>query len=305
VDIATGANGFVMAAADSAARARLFRLLHQGPGVLVLPTVWDTGSAALVGGIPGVRALGTTSAGIAAAHGLPDGEQLPLDVLLAAVVRITSVAGVPVTVDLESGYGRSPVDVADSVASLIEVGAVGVTLEDGLTTAPDRLRPIGAHEKRIAAARTAGRQMGVPIVVNGRTDVYLRGIGAEHERLDEAVERLRRYHEAGADCLFLPGFPPPGLDRDGQRLLIADLARRLDGVPLNLLAAPDGLAVADLGALGVRRLSFGSALYRLGMAAVLESTACLLTTGRQDALDGANALSYGQLASAMREAGRR
>lgn len=291
------------------AMARRFRELHQGSDVLVLANAWDAGSAALLAALPGVRALATTSAGVAAAHGVPDGERLALDHTLALVARICRTVDVPVSVDLEAGYGNNPEDVADSVASVIEAGAAGVNLEDGDPAHDDRLLAPSAHAERISAARSAARQLDTPIVVNARTDVYWRGIGAPGKRFDETARRLRQYVEAGADCVFVPGFPgaaaPAGAgadsapDLDRQRRLIGELVAHLDGVPLNLLAGTTDLPVDELRALGVRRLSVGSALYRLGMAAVREAMGELLTSGRQDALAGAKRLTYGELARTL------
>ena len=295
------------------AMARRLRELHQGPDVLVLANAWDAGSAALLAALPGVRALATTSAGVAAAHGVPDGELLALDHTLALVARICRTVDVPVSVDLEAGYGNGPEDVADSVASVIEAGAAGVNLEDGDPAREDRLLSPSEHAERISAARSAADQLDTPIVVNARTDVYWRGIGAPDDRLAETARRLRLYADAGADCLFVPGFPKnaalgtgagagtasgaaAGMDPERQREMIGDLVARLDGVPLNLLAGSTDLPVHELRALGIRRLSVGSALYRLGMAAVCEAMRELLNSGRQEALAGAQRLTYTGLA---------
>jgi len=281
------------------AMARRFRELHQSSDVLVLANAWDAGSAALLAALPGVRALATTSAGVAAAHGVPDGERLALDHTLALVTRICRTVDVPVSVDLEAGYGNSAEDVADSVASVIEAGAAGVNLEDGDPAREDRLLPPSAHAERIVAARSAARQLDTPIVVNARTDVYWRGIGAPNERFAEAARRLRLYADAGADCVFAPGFPGNAAGPEWQRRMIGELVAHLNGVPLNLLAGSTDLSVDELRALGVRRLSVGSALYRLGMAAVREAMGELLTSGRQDALAGAQRLNYAELARTL------
>lgn len=294
------------------AMARRLRELHQGPDVLVLANAWDAGSAALLAALPGVRALATTSAGVAAAHGVPDGELLALDHTLALVARICRTVDVPVSVDLEAGYGNRPEDVADSVASVIEAGAAGVNLEDGDPAREDRLLPPSEHAERISAACSAADQLDTPIVVNARTDVYWRGIGAPDDRLAETARRLRLYADAGADCLFVPGFPRNAASATGagaaagartgpqrQREMIGDLVAHLDGVPLNLLAGSTDLPVHELRALGVRRLSVGSALYRLGMAAVCEAMGELLNSGRQEALAGAQRLTYAELARTL------
>jgi 2-methylisocitrate lyase-like PEP mutase family enzyme len=284
------------------ATARRFADFHAGPGVLVLPNAWDAGSAALLATVPGVRALATTSAGMAAAHGLPDGELLGLDHLLAALTQLVRAVALPVTVDLETGYGNTPDEVADSVASVIDAGAVGVNLEDGVPGRAE-LRPADEHAARIAAARSAAGQLGVPIVVNARTDVYWHRIGRPECRLAHAVYRSRIYAEAGADCVFVPGFPGPDVPAGQAGDLIAELVGALAGTPLNLLANPGLPPVGELAELGVRRLSVGSALYRLAMAAVRDAATGLLATGRPDALAGADALSYQELLDTLSSSG--
>lgn len=288
---------------DVVTRAQTLRRLHSGPDVLLMPDVWDAGSAALVGRLAGVRALGTTSTGIAAAHGLPDGEWLTLDQLLTVVGHITRAVDLPVTVDLESGYGRTTADVIDSVASLIELGAAGIDIEDGLPTDPARLISAEAHAERIAATRAAGNELGVPIVINARTDIYRRRVGAPADRFAEAVWRLRRYRQAGADCVGVPGYPEQpersGEDRAWARDRVHALVAALDDVPLNLVSGPSVPPLGELRALHVRRVSVGSALYRLGMAAVLEATDDLLATGDHDAIAGAARLSDQRLAELL------
>lgn len=287
---------------ETAARAERFRRMHQGPEVLVLPNVWDAGSAVLLGALPRVRAVGTTSAGMAAAHGVPDGERMAFDALLGALSRITRAVRVPVSVDLEAGYGRTPQEVADSVASVIEFGAAGVNLEDGRPDAGGLLDP-GDHAERVAAARAAADRAGVPLVVNARTDTYWRADGPAHLRFGETVRRLNLYHEAGADCLFVPGFPEPGSTPDAQRAAVAALVAAVDGMPLNLLGRSDLLPVGELHRLGVRRLSVGSALYRLAMSSARDAMEDLLDSGEQDALGAAERLPYGDLSASLTAAG--
>ncbi|MBV8540206.1 MAG: isocitrate lyase/phosphoenolpyruvate mutase family protein [Pseudonocardiales bacterium] len=282
-------------------KAELFRRLHAEGDMLVLPNVWDVGSAALLARLPGVRAVATTSAGVAGALGVPDGEHLDFDQMLAVVSRLIQAVSVPVSVDLEAGYGATPQYVADAVAAMIEAGAVGVNLEDGLSSNTDRLMEPEFHAERVAAACSVGAQVGLPLVVNARTDTYWRSTGARESRFDETVRRLRTYHDAGADCLFVPAFPPSGLEPARQRELIGELVAALDGAPLNLLARPDLPSVPELRRLGVRRLSVGSALYRLSMATARDAFADLLNSGRQEALRGADDLTYQDLLDALPE----
>jgi len=276
-------------------RARDFAELHAGPGLFVLPNAWDAGSAAVLASISGVRAIATTSAGVAAAHGVPDGELLGLDHVVAAVTLLTRTVSLPVTVDLETGYGNTPTEVADSVASVIDAGAVGVNIEDGIRGQSDRLLAEEAHAARVAAARSAGEHLGVPIVVNARTDVFWRRIGPPQRRLAHAIYRLHSYADAGADCVFVPGFPGPDVPAGAAGDMIAELTDALPGIPVNLLADPKLPTLDELSALGVRRLSVGSGLYRLAMAAARDATARLLATGQPDALAAAAGLPYQEL----------
>jgi 2-methylisocitrate lyase-like PEP mutase family enzyme len=240
------------------ARAAALRALHQGPSPLLLPTAWDVVSARLFEEA-GCRALGTTSAGIAATLGYPDGERVPRDELLAVVGRIARAVAVPVTADIEAGYGDTSAAVARTARAVIAAGAVGVNLEDGTGDPEQPLTDSAAQVAKIRTVREVAAAAGVPLVVNARTDVYWLAVGDAHGRFAAAVERLRAYRAAGADCLFVPGV--------GDRETIGRLVRAVDG-PLNVLAGADTPAVAELGRLGVRRVSVGSAPVRATLGLV-------------------------------------
>ncbi|MEQ3554180.1 isocitrate lyase/phosphoenolpyruvate mutase family protein [Pseudonocardia nematodicida] len=233
---------------DPRERAETLRRLHHSDIPLVLPNAWDVPSARVFAAHPRCRALGTTSAGIAATRGYPDGEVMGLDEMVEEIRRIAAAVALPVTADLESGYGAGPVDVAESVTTVIGAGAAGINIED--VDGAGNLFAVAEAAERVGAAREAAGTAGVPIVVNARTDVYWRGIGAPEDRLGHTVERLRAYHSAGADCVFAPGLTDPDT--------IAELVAALD-VPLNVLAGPGLPDVDGLRALGVARLSVGSA----------------------------------------------
>ena len=149
---------------------QVFRRLHEGPGLLVLPNAWDAGSARLIESV-GAKAIATTSAGLAWAHGYPDGNVLPNDQLLAAIGDIARVIRVPLTVDIEAGYSDAPHAVAQLVARIAAVGVAGINIEDGAGS-PDLLC------KKIAAIRESIEHLGVDLFINTRTDVYLRGIAS-------------------------------------------------------------------------------------------------------------------------------
>ena len=178
-------------------KAEELRRLHAAPEPLVLVNAWDAASARVVAAAPGCRAIATASWSIAAAHGFPDGEAISREAMLAAVALVASAVDLPVTADLERGFG----DASVTVAGAIEAGAVGCNLED--STGTGGLWPAEEHAAVVAAARAAGEIAGVPIVINARTDVFLEGAGG----VDEAVERGRAYLEAGADVHLRPGRP--------------------------------------------------------------------------------------------------
>jgi 2-methylisocitrate lyase-like PEP mutase family enzyme len=255
----------------SAEKAELFRALHHGPEVLVLPNAWDCVSARIFeeAGFP---AIATTSAGIANAMGYPDGQHIPREEMLAVVKRIAGCVTVPVTADLEGGYG----DIAGTVGGLVESGAVGLNLEDGESDAAQ-------HAQTIAAARRVGHELGVEVVINARTDIYLAGIGDPARRFDRACERATAYSAAGADCVFIPGVK----DEETIRRFVEALH-----IPLNFLAAPGLPPVRRLKELGVARVSVGSGIARAAMAITRRIALDVKTTGSFDGL--ADAFPYSE-----------
>jgi 2-methylisocitrate lyase-like PEP mutase family enzyme len=232
-----------------AEKAARFRELHHGPRLLILPNAWDVASARIFEDL-GFTAIGTTSAGIAASLGYPDGQRISRSEMLEMVSRIANAVSIPVTADMEAGYGLSPDDLAATARAVIESGAIGMNLEDA-TGDDDRLLVEPALQARkIEAIRQMASSLGVPLVLNARTDLYhLMGAGDPATRFDRTVERLTSYRRAGADCLFVPGV------RDAET--IGRLARGVNG-PLNVLAGPGMPPVAELQRLGVARLSVGS-----------------------------------------------
>jgi 2-methylisocitrate lyase-like PEP mutase family enzyme len=237
-------------------KADALRRLHTEPELLVLVNVWDAISARTVAAAPGCRALATASWSIAAAHGVPDGEHLTRDEMLAAVERVTRAVELPVSADLETGYGADAAAVGATIEAAIAAGAVGCNLEDWTS---DGLRPTEEHAERVAAARDAGERAGVPIVINARTDVFLDDVGAPEERIDLALERGRAYVEAGGDCIFVPGAADP----DDLRRLVEGM-----GAPVSVLAVPGVPAPAELRRIGVARLSQGPGSLRVAMNAL-------------------------------------
>ena len=261
--------------AEQASKAEAFRALHRGPRLLLLPNAWDAMSARIVAS-EGFPAIATTSGGVAWALGYPDGEAAPWDEVVAATARIARAVSVPVTADIETGYGDTPEAVARSIGDIIGAGAVGVNLEDGLRSGAAPIRTVDDMVARIRAAREAARAAGVPIVINARTDLYLKNIGDEQSRFDEAVVRARAYFAAGADCFY------PITLRDAET--IGRLVRALNA-PVNIGGVRAGFPnVAELEALGVRRASTATAVPLLVTDAIRTIAGELYETGRFDAL---------------------
>ena len=235
--------------ADLREKAETLRRLHQGPRVLVLANAWDVASARLVEAA-GFPAIASSSAGVAFALGYPDGQRISRVEMLDMVRRIARAVAVPVSADVEAGYGTTSEAAAQTARGVLEAGAVGMNLED---TGDGRLLPLEVQVDRIRAARAVAEAAGVPLVINGRTDVFEMREIPERERVAEAVRRANAYLRAGADCAFVPFV--------ADREIIARLAREIDG-PLNVLGTPDSPPVAELERLGVRRVSVGGGLAR-------------------------------------------
>jgi 2-methylisocitrate lyase-like PEP mutase family enzyme len=250
--------------------ATLFHRLHQGPEILLLPNAWDAGSARLIESL-GAKAIATTSAGVCWALGYQDGTMVPPAALRAAVAAIARVISVPLSVDIEGGYAADAAAVGESVAGVVEAGAVGINIEDG-TGAPDLLCA------KIAAAKQAASRLGVDLFVNARTDVYLRQLAPAEARVAETLARARRYAAAGADSIFVPG------------VTAADEIRALAAIdrPLAIMARPTLAPAAELAKLGVRRLSAGSSLAEQALARTAALAEGFLRDGRSDHVcDGA------------------
>jgi 2-methylisocitrate lyase-like PEP mutase family enzyme len=264
-----------------AAKARRLADLHRGPAPLRLLNAWDAGTARVFEAA-GAPAIGTTSAGIAFALGRPDGG-ISRDEMLAAIARIAAAVDVPVTADLETGFGAAPADVAATVRGAIEAGAAGVNIEDAADDGGG-LRPLDEAVARVAAARAAADDAGVPLFLNARTDVHWRGIGEPAERAELTTDRLRAYAAAGADGVFAPGVT--------ARDAIAHLVGAVDR-PLNVLASPALPGMAELAALGVARVSTGSGPSRAALGLARRIAGEVLGPGTYAAMTE-GALPYGE-----------
>ncbi|KZC19562.1 MULTISPECIES: isocitrate lyase/PEP mutase family protein [Rhodanobacter] len=254
-------------------KARAFRQMHDRRAILLLPNAWDAGSARLFAR-RGFAAVATTSAGVAWSLGYADGERAPLAEVLAAIARITRVVELPVTADVETGYGETPEAVAATVRAVIAAGAVGINLEDGCP-GHGPLRPVDEAAARIRAARGAADAAGVPIVINARVDHWIRHVADPAAPLVDAVQRARAYLAAGADGIY-----PIGL---GEPAVLAALVQAIDA-PVNVAAGPGVLELAELARLGVARVSTATRFATLALAAVDRAAAALLESGRFDGL---------------------
>jgi 2-methylisocitrate lyase-like PEP mutase family enzyme len=224
---------------DTHTKADELQRLHSDPELLLLVNVWDVITARTVAAVPGTRALATASHSVAAALGYPDGEQIPRDLMIEAVGRIAAAVDLPVTADLEAGYG----DVRGTIERAIDVGVVGANLEDQLRPLPDAVRAV---EEAVAA----GERAGIPFVLNARTDAFLKAGDREPEAvLADAVERGRAYLDAGASTFFAPG----RLDEATVGALVEALGDR----KVNVIAVPGSLPLDTLQRLGVARVSYG------------------------------------------------
>ena len=251
------------------AKADAFRNMHHGPPLLVLPNAWDAVTARLFVRA-GARAIATTSAGIAATLGYPDGQNVPSELMMQAIARIANAVSVPVTADIESGYADSPKELGESMRAVINAGAIGVNLEDDTGDTSQPLFALEEQIERIRTAREAADNINVPVVINARTDVYLEKVGEPATRFAETVRRLNAYREAGADCLFVPGVT--------DMPTLTQLVQSVAG-PLNVLAGPGMPPVADLQRIGIARLSVGSGIMRLTLALARDAADELLQKG--------------------------
>lgn len=243
--------------------AQTFHKLHKPGDPIVLFNAWDAGSAQAVAKA-GAKAIATGSWSVAAAHGYDDGEKLPLELAIANLKRIVAAVDLPVTIDFEAGYGRTPSAVADTVTKAITAGAIGFNFEDRIID-EDGLYSIADQSARIRAAREACDGLGIPAYINARTDVFLKTDAAKHDEklLLDALQRAEKYAEAGASGLFVPGLV--------DESLIGKLCKATS-LPVNIMFLPAAPPAKRLAELGVARISYGPHPYRLAMQ-ILEDAA--------------------------------
>ncbi len=255
---------------NNKARAEQFHGLHAGPKILVLPNAWDAASAALMEDA-GAKAVATSSAAVAWAHGYADGDVLPRAALVGAVSEIARVIRSPLTADIEGGYTDDLDQLGETITALIGAGAAGINIEDG-----DRAPEL--HARKLEAARRAADRAGVPLFINARIDVYLHRLAEGAAALAETLRRAELYRVAGADGIFVPG--------PAEEPLIGALARGIV-LPLNVMSRSGVPPAARLEVLGVRRLSSATGLFRAAFAALGRAAEAYLREGDPSALAAA------------------
>jgi|HubBroStandDraft_1064217.scaffolds.fasta_scaffold00922_13 2-methylisocitrate lyase-like PEP mutase family enzyme len=233
-------------------KAQAFRALHVPGTPLVLFNIWDPGSAKAATAA-GARAIATGSWSVAAANGFSDGEHIPLNLAIDNLTRIVAATVLPVSVDLESGYGKAAAEVGQTIGRAIAAGAVGCNLEDSFPE-NGKLREVAEQTQRLRHARSAAEAAGIPYFINARTDVFFQKPPQQHDEamLREAIDRARAYADAGADGIFAPGLV--------DQALIARLAAALS-LPLNIMADAGSPALKALAEVGVARVSHGPGPY--------------------------------------------
>ncbi len=251
---------------SQADKAAQFRALHERAGAFVIANPWDAGSAQLLAGL-GFEALATSSGASAAVRGRKDG-QLSRDEALQHAREIVAACDLPVSADLENGFGDAPAYVAETIRLAAEAGLVGASIEDFTGDKSRPFYPLAAAVERVGAAAQAARALGFPFTLTARSENFLRG----NADLDDTIARLKAYEAAGADVLFAPGLP----DLETVRTVCAAL-----GKPLNFMAGIPGksFSVAALAAAGVKRISLATSLYRAAMAAVRAAANEVRTAG--------------------------
>lgn len=259
-------------------KADLFLQYHHGNEILVLVNSWDAGSSRLIEAC-GYKAIATTSMGIAATLGYPDCQVITLAEMLHAITGIVRAVHVPVTVDIEAGYGSSLEEILDAVAKFIATGIVGINIEDSIDLKPDLVDEVEFCE-RITAIRTLADSLGLHLVINARTDAFYTSSDSPHKKLAESIRRGNAYREAGADCIFVQ----PVTDKK----TIATLVKEIHA-PINILVNPGNTvgvppSVRELQDLGVARLSLGSGLLKATLALVRKIADELAANGTYDLL---------------------
>lgn len=290
----------MMVPAIQKVKADLFLKYHQDKDILVLLNSWDPGSSKLIEAC-GYKAIATTSMGVAASLGYPDCEVIKLSEMLQVITGIVHAVQVPVTVDIEAGYGNTLDEIIDSVTMIIATGIVGINIEDSIDLNPVLIDEVEFCE-RIAAIRALSQALGFHLVINARTDSFYTSPGLERENLAESIRRGNKYREAGADCIFVQ----PVWQKETIRTLVKEIS-----APVNILSNPTigggiPLSVRELQDLGVARVSLGSGLMKATLALIKKVADELSSKGTYNILSDSltplpeTALAY-KMATALKQ----
>lgn len=275
-------------------KAEQFLKFHQDKEILILLNSWDISSSKIIEAI-GYKAIATTSMGIAASLGYPDCQIIQLSEMIVAIKKIVSNVEIPVTVDIEAGYGKNLNEIIESVKKIIETGIVGINIEDSLNLSPKLIDEMEFCE-RISAIRALSDSMGFHLVINARTDSFYTSEGSSIDKLTESIKRGNKYREAGADCIFVQ----PVWEKEMISTLVKEIY-----APINILSNSGiggGLppSVGELQDLGVARLSLGSGLMKATLALIKKVGNELIEKGTYNILfDTITPLSDSELAYKM------
>ncbi|MBA2680682.1 MAG: isocitrate lyase/phosphoenolpyruvate mutase family protein [Ktedonobacteraceae bacterium] len=244
-----------MASLSQKEKAQLFRSFHTNSSMLVLPNAWDAASARIYE-LAGFPAVATTSSGVAAVYGQPDGQLIRKQDVIGTTTAIAKSVACHVSVDAEAGYGQNITQVVAMIKEIIEAGAVGINIEDSSKGADETLVDVAYQVELIQALRQLGEALDIPFVINARVDVFVLEVGEPASRVEQAIERGNAYLQAGADCVYPIG--------PSDRETVTKLAQGIQG-PVNILVGPTSPRLSELAGLGVARVSFGSALMRAAL----------------------------------------
>lgn len=257
-------------------KAELFHALHRRGEPVILANAWDVASACVIRDA-GAQAVATTSAGVAWSLGAADGDRLDRDRALDLIARVARAVSVPVTADIEEGFGKTPADVAATIRGVLAAGAVGVNIEDTVHSdaAGHPLRSVEDLAERIAAARGAAQEAGVRLYINARIDTYLNAVGDPADRLDATLGRAAACLAAGASGVFVPAVT--------DLETVSALVEGIDG-PVNILTGPGAPSIPELAAAGVARVSLGSSIASAAYGLAHRAAREAFTTGTYEAI---------------------
>jgi len=261
---------------EQKSKARAFRAMHRSGKILVLPNAWDVASARVFEE-EGFAAIATTSGGVAFSLGYRDGQKISREEMLERAGRMARALKVPVSADVEAGYGFGPEDAARTATGVIAAGVVGMNLEDATGDPAHPLVDLPLQLERIRAVKAAALKTGVMLVLNARTDVFLAKVGEPATRYEQSAKRLLAYRDAGADCVFLPGVR----DQETIGRIVRDVQ-----CPVNILVGPGSPTIAELHNLGVARVSIGSSAMRATLGLVRRIAEELKAAGTYSSLEG-------------------